>query len=183
MRSLKTVPAILLLALFACGIGEISISIAPRTAQLNANDQMQFAATVGSAGNKTVLWTATSGTVTSNGLFTAPALAGTCYVTAISEADRSKIATATVEVIAPVVVTPNQLTLAPGATQTFTAMVAATGSTAVTWSIQEGASGGTITSTGDYTAPATTGLYHVIATSVADPTLKGIALVSVTPLT
>lgn len=181
MRTLKTVPAILLLALLGCGIMDVSISISPRTAQMNANDSLQFSASVGSAGNKTVLWTASSGTVTSTGLFTAPALPGTCYVTAISEADRSKIANATVEVVAPVVVTPNQLTLVPGGTQTFAAVVAATGDTAVTWSIQEGAAGGSISGTGDYTAPATSGLYHVIATSVADPTLKGIALVSVVP--
>jgi len=38
----------------------------------------------------------------------------------------------------------------------------------VTWSVQEGAAGGTIGSGGTYTAPQIPGLYHVIATAVAD---------------
>jgi hypothetical protein len=38
----------------------------------------------------------------------------------------------------------------------------------VTWSVEEGAAGGTISSGGTYTAPQIPGLYHVIATAVAD---------------
>lgn len=50
---------------------------------------------------------------------------------------------------------------------------------AVTWSITE-ASGGTIDpQSGAYTAPATAGTFHVVATSVADPTRSGQATVDV----
>lgn len=45
------------------------------------------------------------------------------------------------------------------------------------------AGGGTITPTGLYTAPATAGTFHVVATSVADPTKSATATVTVTPAT
>lgn len=179
MRALKSIPAVLALALLGCGIGEISISITPREATVNANGQVQFGASVGSAGNKTVLWSTTGGTVTDTGLFTAPEQASTCYVAATSQADGSKTAVATVTVITPVAVTPATIKVIPGGTQTFTAVVTATGGTNVTWSIKEGAVGGTITAAGVYTAPAANGTYRVVATSVADPTQSGIAIVTV----
>jgi hypothetical protein len=74
-----------------------------------------------------------------------------------------------------VTVTPNPATVLRGATQTFAATVTGTTNTAVTWSVQENA-GGTIDSTGLYTAPHdTTGTFHVVATSEADSAAKGIA--------
>ena len=50
----------------------------------------------------------------------------------------------------------------------------------MTWSVQEGAAGGTIAATGVYSAPAVAGTYHVVATSVADPAKSAIATVTVT---
>ncbi|HET6984663.1 MAG TPA: hypothetical protein VFI53_21135, partial [Myxococcaceae bacterium] len=78
------------------------------------------------------------------------------------------------------------VTLAPGATFNFTATVSGAGSgrsTAVTWSVQEGAAGGTIDANGKYTAPSTVGTYHVVATSVADASIAATATVTVTDLT
>lgn len=183
MRTLKPVPAFLALALLGCGAMEIGISISPREASVNANAQYQFTASVSNAGNKDVAWSTTDGSVTASGLFTAPELATTAYVTATSLADPSKTATARVTIVAPVVVSPGVLSLGPGAIQVFTATVVATGDTAMTWSIQEGAAGGTITADGTYTAPAVAGTYHIVATSVADPTQIGIAVVTVTSTT
>jgi hypothetical protein len=63
----------------------------------------------------------------------------------------------------------------------FSAVVSGvTGSqpTTVTWSVQE-SGGGVVDGTGKYTAPGTAGAYHVVATSVADPTRSGTALVTV----
>ena len=54
----------------------------------------------------------------------------------------------------------------------FTAAVQGTTNQAVTWTVQEGAAGGSITAGGIYTAPALPGTYHVVATSQADPTRK-----------
>jgi len=64
---------------------------------------------------------------------------------------------------------------------TFSATVTGTSNTGVTWSIQE-AGGGTITSGGSYTAPATAGVYHLVATSVFDTTQQGVLAVTVHPI-
>jgi hypothetical protein len=47
------------------------------------------------------------------------------------------------------------------------------------WALEEGAAGGTITSTGLYTAPSGVGTYHMTATSVADPSKSATSTVSV----
>jgi hypothetical protein len=78
-----------------------------------------------------------------------------------------------------VTVTPNSITLSQGTTQSFTATVTGTTNTAVTWSVQE-IVGGTIDSTGLYTAPQnSSGTFHVVATSLANPASMGIAAVTV----
>jgi len=82
-----------------------------------------------------------------------------------------------------VAVSPANVTLPPGATLTFKATVSGTQNTAVTWSVTEGANGGSITSTGVYTATQTTGTYHVVATSQADPSVNATAVVKVQPVT
>ncbi len=64
----------------------------------------------------------------------------------------------------------------------YTASVTGSGNTAVKWSIQEGASGGNITNKGLYTAPATVGTFHVIATSQADPGKSATATVTVSSI-
>ena len=61
---------------------------------------------------------------------------------------------------------------------TFTATVTGSDDTVVIWSIQEGSTGGTITSSGVYTS-ANPGTYHVVATSHADPTKTATARVQV----
>lgn len=77
-----------------------------------------------------------------------------------------------------VTVNPATATVKVGVTQTFTASVAGSANTAVTWSVQE-AGGGTVSASGLYTAPATPGTYHVVATSAADPTRSATATVTV----
>ena len=79
-----------------------------------------------------------------------------------------------------IALTPTTATLPPGGTQTFSARVTGTTNTAVTWSVPGGDANGTITSTGVYTAPATPGTYRVIAASVADPSKRATATVTVT---
>ena len=86
-------------------------------------------------------------------------------------------------VLIVVTISPKEVTLNTGGTQTFAATVTGTINTAVTWSVQEGDSGGTITRGGVYTAPNTAGTYHVVATSQADPTKSATATVTVKPQT
>jgi len=126
-----------------------------------------------------VIWTATGGSVDATGLFTAPQLPGILYVEATSQADSRRTDTATITVVAPLVVTPSSVSVVPNGIQVFSAVVTATGDSNVTWSIQEGALGGTITSAGVYTAPATSGTFHIVATSVANPSQSGISVVTV----
>ncbi len=71
--------------------------------------------------------------------------------------------------IVNVTVTPSQARILPGGHQILTATVVGSSNTAVTWSVVEGASGGTVSSSGVYTAPPTLGTFHVQATSVANP--------------
>ncbi|WP_243295869.1 Ig-like domain-containing protein [Geothrix mesophila] len=189
--------ALLLVLTLACGGGgggggnsptPVAISVTPTTASLFTGASQTFAATVTGNTNTAVTWTvqegAPGGTVTSGGVYTAPATPGTYHVIATSVADTSKRASATVTVTAAPVVavalTPTTTSLFTGASQTFTATVTGNANTAVTWTVQEGALGGTITSGGVYTAPATPGTYHVIATSVADPSKVASATVTVT---
>ena len=81
-----------------------------------------------------------------------------------------------------VAVLPSSVGLAGGNTQTFEALVSNATDTTVTWSVREGADGGAITPSGVYTAPASSGIYHVVATSNEDPTSSGVALAVVSGL-
>lgn len=73
----------------------------------------------------------------------------------------------------PLKVVPPRATVAPGAALQFSVTPT---TTAVTWSVQE-ASGGSITAGGLYTAPASAGVFHVVAT--ASPTVSASATVTV----
>ncbi len=84
--------------------------------------------------------------------------------------------------VVAVVISPTTATLVVNGTQTFSATVSGNANTSATWTVTEGAAGGTITAGGVYTAPATPGTYHVVATSVADGTKSATATVTVTPV-
>jgi len=77
-----------------------------------------------------------------------------------------------------VTITPTSVTVAPSATYQFTAAVTGNSNTAVTWSVVE-AGGGSVSTSGLYTAPASAGTYHVKVTSQADTTVSATATVTV----
>jgi hypothetical protein len=79
-------------------------------------------------------------------------------------------------------VQPRTATLAPGAPRLFAATVTGTADTGVTWSIREGAPGGSVSTSGSYVAPATAGTFHVVATSVADPARSASSVIDVQAL-
>jgi hypothetical protein len=90
------------------------------------------------------------------------------------------------EIAAPssvaVTVYPARANVPPGGSQPFAATVTGTAKTAVTWSIQEGAAGGTVSSTGLYAAPANATLgatYRILASSATDPTVVGSSVVTI----
>lgn len=78
-----------------------------------------------------------------------------------------------------VTVLPAAVEVAPGSAVGFAATVVGTANVAVTWAVQE-SGGGTIDGLGNYTAPSSTGTFHVVATSAADPSKTGSATVTVT---
>jgi hypothetical protein len=182
----------LLLVLTGCGGGgrtnpAIEVSISPSTANLSQGGTQPFTAIVNGTSNTSVNWTvqegAAGGSINNMGSYTAPNKGGTFHVVATSQADTTKSATATV-IVAPVAISLNQtaVTLDVGNQFMFVANVTGTANMAVSWVLQEGASGGNITGSGLYTAPATDGVFHVIATSQADTTQKQTATVTVATL-
>ena len=180
-------------------IAPVAVSVSPPTARVVVGSTQQFTATVTNATNTSVTWGVSGsgcsgsacGTITSSGLYTAPAHVPTpaqITVTATSVADITKSATATVTVAPPVAVaiSPTSVTLLIGGTQQFTATVTNSTNTAVTWSLAgtgcTGSACGTITSNGLYTAPGSVPsppAVFVTATSVADPTKSATASVTI----
>ena len=128
---------------------------------------------------------ASGGSVDASGIYTAPASAGTAHVVATSVADPSKNAVATVDVTprplsrsrslrSPRRSSPEEYQLHCDGDRTDSGQ-----STDVTWSVQEGANGGSIDGSGRYTAPGNPGTFHVVATSVADGSKSATATVTV----
>ena len=75
-------------------------------------------------------------------------------------------------------ITPSEVTLFARETHGFAATVTGAGDRTVTWAVDE-ENGGTITDLGLYTAPTIQGVYHVTATSKANPQKKAVATVTV----
>jgi hypothetical protein len=174
------------LLLAGCGGGgstetrAVSVSVSPETVTVPLGTTQSFAASVsGGRAVARVQWSVQEGieggAVTADGLYTAPLTAGTYHVVATSIADPTKSATATVTVPIEIQIHPLTATTTIGDTRTFTGIVAGTTNKAVTWTVQEGVSGGTVSPEGVYTPPAVPGTYHVTATSQADPTRSATA--------
>ena len=164
----------------------ISVSVSPGSVTLTAGGTQAFAATVANdSSNAGVTWSASTGTISSAGLYTAPTPVTTtsATVTATSKADPTKTSSATVT-LTPISVSvgPNAATLIGGATQTFNATV--TGDTVLNEGVSWTASTGSITSGGLYTAPAviTTLAATVTATSKTDPSKSAVANITLTPV-
>ena len=157
----------------------VSVTMSPTSASVQTGQQMQFTSTVSGTTNAAVTWTASGGTISTNGQYTAPSSAGTYTVTATSAADSSKSASAVVTVSQPAQVaislSPANASLQTGAQQQFIASVSGTTNTGVTWT----ASRGTVSTSGLYVAPSVAGSFTVTATSAADSSKSASAVVTV----
>jgi hypothetical protein len=162
----------------------VEMRIDPSSTTLDQGATRSFTATVTGSTNTAVSWKVAEnggGTITQAGLYTAPLAAGTFHVIATSQDDSRVRALAAVTVSAiSVAIAPAAITLPPGGIQTFGATVTGPFNKQVTWTVQEGMGGGLITTAGLYTAPPTTGLYHVVASSVVSTSASAIASVTVT---
>ena len=181
----------------------VAIAVSPTQAMLEVGTEQQFTATVSNTTNKNVTWyvngvlngNATYGTISSSGLYTAPVLvpsAGAVTVAAISAADTSKSASASVTILAPaptvsIYISPTSATVQGNLTQQFTAQVSGTTNTAVNWLVNGTLGGnssyGTITSAGLYTAPAcpANSTVTITAQSAYQASASANATVSLTP--
>jgi hypothetical protein len=169
----------------------VAVTISPATASVVASKTQGFSCAITNSTDTACTWTvqeaATGGSVTAAGLYTASSAAGTYHVVATSHADATKSATAIITVTAaPVIavaVSPTAASVATGATTAFACTVTNSTDTACTWVVQEGTTGGSISTTGAYTAPAAAGTFHVVAASHADATKTAVATVTVTAST
>ncbi|GAB1342529.1 heparin lyase I family protein [Gemmatimonas sp.] len=131
-----------------------------------------------------VTYTATGGTITSTGLYTAGSLAGafmvvaTCSCTSPAIADTTFVSVQAPAQLTKLTVSPKTVSLSAGASQQFAVTANwSTGATTVppvTWT----ASGGTVSGTGAYVAPSTAGTYRVIVAHTGG-TVRDTALVTV----
>ena len=169
----------------------VTVSVSPSPVTITTGSQtQQFTATVSNTSNTAVTWSINPavGGISSTGLYIAPpsiTTAQTVTVTATSAALATATGSATVNLTPPLTVTvsPSQVSInTGGGTQLFSATVAASSNTAVTWSINPAL--GSISSAGLYTAPAsitTAQAVTVTATSVANSTKTGSATVNLSP--
>ena len=122
----------------------VVVSISPASTSLTSGAKQQFTATVTGTSNTAVSWTATSGSIDSNGLYTAPSVqsATTAVVTATSQADRTQSAYANAAV-SPYKIQPLQITTTglPSGQQgsSYSDVFAASGGTQpYSWSVSSG---------------------------------------------
>jgi len=115
-------------------------TIAPTTASLDLGSTQQFTSSGATS------WTATSGTVSATGLYTAPSTlpaSGTATVTATGPGGSASALVTLINSV-PTTISPTSASLTLGTTQQFTS------NTGTTWT----ATYGTVTSSGLYTSPA-----------------------------
>lgn len=188
--------------LSACGGGDtqpidtpppvVSVTVALPPTAIAGGATYQFVATVTGTTNTGVSWSVDAngntnvGTINSGGLYTAPNSPGRFTVRATSVADPTKSGSTTILVTsAPIVVSivPSSVILGANGSVQLTATVTGSTNAAVTWDLPDGATTGTIVSTGPanatYTAPASLGVSKVRASSVADPTKSVTAGISI----
>ena len=158
----------------------ITVSVTPATASLGQSQTAQFTATVTNSASG-VAWSLNPavGTISSSGLYTAPAVIAstqTVTVTATSGADSTKSASAIITLQppapvpppapAPVTVSVSPLTASLSASQSAQFYAAVTGtSNSVTWSISPSA--GSISSTGVYKAPSKIDVDQVVTVTAS----------------
>ena len=191
---------VLLVGLLGCNPASSvqSVTVTPASAALQSGSSIALQAVVAGSGsfNAGVTWTASAGTVSAAGEFTAPSVSVSTVVTvrATSLQDPSQSSAATITVtpiptVSSVTVSAFTPSIRSGQFTTVSASVIGTGnpSQAVTWNVDSG--GGTIRRNGGndnyvYTAPSVTTVTTAIlrATSVADASQSATVAITVTPL-
>ncbi len=178
----------------------ITVSVTPASTSVLLGNALSFTASVSGTPDPGVAWTvngapggnATIGTITTSGLYTAPAdlpTAASVEIRATSHADASKSGAAQVTLASDISLslTPGAASVELGAVKNFQAVLAGSGhpDAAIRWSLSGiacPASCGTLDQSGNYTAPQTMppAGANVVAQSVADGSKQATAAVQIT---
>lgn len=177
----------------------VAVKVAPDTVALNAGETHTFSAagllSDGTTAAIGVTWSATGGTVDAGGVYTAGDVAGKYRIVAIKSAgtlaDTAAVTLTVPESPAPepeppaptlaeVFVTPASVSLITGKTKQFAAYGRNSLGDSVAVAVAFTATGGTITSSGLFTAGSTTGTYRVVAAASG---MSDTAVVTLTPST
>jgi hypothetical protein len=179
----------------------VTVTVTPATTSLLLGNSQTFSASVTGTTDTTVSWNVNAiaggspitGTITSAGMYTAPAdlpISPTVQITATSNSDPTKFATAPLTITSDVAIalTPSAIGVELGATQPFRAAISSNGhpDTAIRWSISSPAcpaACGALDANGNYTAPQflpSPASVTVTAQSVADPSKQAFATVTIT---
>lgn len=179
----------------------VSVSVTPASASVLLGNSQTFTATVINATNTSVTWSvngiaggsAATGTISSAGLYTAPAdlpSPTTIQVTATSQADTTKFATAQLTIASDIsiAIAPPAGAVELGATQPFHATIASAGHPDPTlrWSLSGATcptACGAVDLSGNYTAPGilpSLAAAILTAQSVADPSKQASVPITIT---
>lgn len=158
------------------------VIVSPQYSCVQPSHSEQFSAIVGNASNTVVNWSVdgvsngnnTVGTITTGGLYTAPASGGAHTITAVSQAASYASGYSPLTVTTSLIfdINPFFASMTPGSTQLFQGQICGVPDDGpVTYSV-DGIDGGnatvgTITSSGTYTAPATAGRHSINVTDTA----------------
>jgi len=153
----------------------LSLELRPSLVTLAPGQEQTFLATFRGPSGAVLSWSATGGTVTPGGAYTAPAQPGT-HLVSVRHFPSGQRASAQVTVTNSFGIQPASPELAVGQIQRFQVAGA---SGAVAWSVLE-PEGGTIQPDGTYTAPKRPGIYHLEASL---PPGRAQTTVVVAPLT
>jgi len=170
----------------------VTLVVTPQSSCILPSSTQQFSALMQNTSNTAVAWyvddvesgNSQSGSISAQGLYSAPSTAGTHTVEAISQADTSVTATTTI-----LVTTNPYLSIFPATSsipissqQSFQGQICGVPDSNVAWSVDNTPGGsttvGTITTSGIYTAPAAPGQHTIQATyTVPSESKKAVAVV------
>ncbi|HJV91535.1 MAG TPA: kelch repeat-containing protein, partial [Holophagaceae bacterium] len=159
-----------------------SLTLSPGTAWVPVGVNQLFLAKDAGGVLPNPLWSVVEGnggSISASGVYTPPLLAGVYHVQGARSDSPNVAALATVTVPVLVTLDETDIDLPAGGTHALHATVTGTFDTRLVWTVQEGATGGTVSATGSYTAPSTPGTYHVVAMSPLDTTAYDIATLQV----
>jgi hypothetical protein len=166
-----------------------SLALSPDPGSVAPGGRLQFSLQAswsdGSTTVPPVYWLTSGGAMTTDGVYLAPSTSGTYRVMAVakdlSKADTVMVtvgSTSSTKTVKSLNVSPDPVTLQPGQTKQFSSLVTfsdgTTSSSGVSWS----ATGGSVSSSGLYTAGTSTGTYRVVA-AASGSTVKDTAAVTI----